>query len=102
MDDTPIFDAFVHNVLNIAVARARTELIAYIPTFRQLMTISEKDIDEFMMSLLNKFILPTLAVLLHSVLYICLLWLPTSRHCHLPFKIERTVMHFMMLQVLLL
>jgi hypothetical protein len=47
MDDTPTFDAFVQNVLNVAVARARTELIAYIPTFRQLMTISEKDIDEF-------------------------------------------------------
>ena len=47
MDDTPIFNAFVQDILGVAVVRARTELIAYIPTFRQLMTISETDIDEF-------------------------------------------------------
>ncbi|GFH61776.1 predicted protein [Chaetoceros tenuissimus] len=47
MDDTPTFTAFVQNVLGVAVARAHTELVAYIPTFRRLMTISASDIDEF-------------------------------------------------------
>ena len=47
MDDIPTFTAFVQNILGVAVARACTELIAYIPTFRRLMTISEEDIDRF-------------------------------------------------------
>ena len=47
MDDIPTFTAFVQNILGVTIARARTELIAYIPTFRRLMTISEEDIDRF-------------------------------------------------------
>ena len=47
MDDIPTFIAFLQNILGIAVARARTELIAFIPTFIRLMTISEEDIDRF-------------------------------------------------------
>ncbi|GFH56602.1 predicted protein [Chaetoceros tenuissimus] len=44
MDDTLTFTAFVKNVLGVTIARAHTELVAYIPI---LITISEADIDEF-------------------------------------------------------
>ena len=40
MDNTPTFTTFVQNVLGVAVTRACIELIAYIPTFTQLITIN--------------------------------------------------------------
>ena len=66
MDDTLIFNAFVQNVLGVAVVRARTELVSYIPTFRQLMQISEEEIDNFI-----KFIQPIRDVLPTNVLFTC-------------------------------
>ena len=47
MDDEPTFTVCVQNVLGVTIARACTELVVHIPTFRQLMTISEDDIDNF-------------------------------------------------------
>ena len=47
MDDAVIFATFVIGPLGVNVPRAQQELISYIPTFRQLMEISEDEIDEF-------------------------------------------------------
>ena len=47
MDDTPSFTAFVENILGVIIPLARQDLVSYIPTFRQLINISEDDIDNF-------------------------------------------------------
>ena len=47
MDDPVIFAAFAIGPLGVNVKRAQQELISYISTFRQLMEISEGEIDEF-------------------------------------------------------
>ena len=59
MDDTPTFTVFVENILGVNIPLARQELVSYIPTFRQLMNISEEEI--------------ILAVLPTSVLFTCCL-----------------------------
>jgi hypothetical protein len=47
MDDIPTFTTFITDVLGVTIPNARLELTQFIPTFRQLMTTSDDDIDEF-------------------------------------------------------
>ena len=47
MDDPVIFLNFVNNIFSVTVARARNEVLGFMPTFRALMTTPESQIDEF-------------------------------------------------------
>lgn len=47
MDDPVIFATFVIGALGVNAQRAQQELVSYISTFRQLMEISEGEINEF-------------------------------------------------------
>ena len=47
MDDPAVFAAFVTNMLRVGVARVQNEIINFTDTFSDLLSNSEKDIDDF-------------------------------------------------------
>ena len=47
MDDTALFQTFLQTVAGVTVARARNEIIQFVPNFRALLGSSEKEIDSF-------------------------------------------------------
>ena len=47
MDDPAVFAAFVTNMLRVGVARVQNEIINFTNTFSDLLSNSEKDIDDF-------------------------------------------------------
>ena len=47
MDDLVIFLNFITNVCNVQLAKVQNKIVAFIPTFRTLMTTPEQQFDEF-------------------------------------------------------
>ena len=79
MDDAAIFEAFLTNIGGINAARARNKLLQFAPSFRGLLSTSEKELNNFVKSTHaansaradnRKILIPTAAVIaLKAVLF---------------------------------